>query len=65
MTKKTKSIYRDRKWGGYFEFFYKESEDSKPIKFLARDDKDAELYVDKVEAYSWGFKEEPPRFAEV
>jgi hypothetical protein len=60
MSKKTK-----KNWGGYFEFYYRESEDSKPIKFLARSDEDAELYAEKVGADNWGFKADHPGLSEV
>ena len=42
-------------WKGYGEYTYLEDvgKDAKPIKFLAKDDEDAQLYIKKVGATSW------------
>tara|TARA_B100001778_G_scaffold255419_1_gene215533 strand:+ start:184 stop:372 length:189 start_codon:yes stop_codon:yes gene_type:complete len=50
MSKKSKG-----QWKGYGEYTYLEGKgkDSKPIKFLAQDDEDAQLYIKKVGATSW------------
>ena len=42
-------------WKGYGEYTYLEGvgKDAKPIKFLAKDDGDAQLYIKKVGATSW------------
>ena len=42
-------------WKGYGEYTYLEGvgKDAKPIKFLAKDDEDAQLYIKKVGATSW------------
>ena len=42
-------------WRGYGEYTYLEGEgiDAVPVKFLARNDEDAQLYVNKVGATSW------------
>tara|TARA_R100000995_G_C3468754_1_gene117140 strand:- start:842 stop:1006 length:165 start_codon:yes stop_codon:yes gene_type:complete len=42
-------------WGGYKYYTYLEGvgKDAVPVKFLARDDEDAQLYVKKVGATSW------------
>jgi hypothetical protein len=42
-------------WRGYGEYTYLEGEgkDAIPVKFLARNDEDAQLYVNKVGATSW------------
>ena len=47
--KKSKS-----QWRGYGEYTYLEGKgkDSVPVKFLARNDEDAQLYVNKVGATS-------------
>ena len=57
MNKKTN---KKSNWDGYEEFYYLEGKgkDAKPIKFLAKDDEDAQLYVEKVGAKTWGFKQE-------
>ena len=49
--KKTKK----KTWGGYGEYTYLEGtgKDAKPVKFLARNDEDAQLYAKKVGATSW------------
>ena len=50
MSKKSKSQLK-----GYGEYTYLEGvgKDAKPIKFLAKDDEDAQLYIKKVGATSW------------
>ena len=50
MSKKSKSQPK-----GYGEYTYLEGvgKDAKPIKFLAKDDEDAQLYIKKVGATSW------------
>ena len=50
MSKKSKI-----EWSGYKNYTYLEGsgKDAKPVKFLARDDEDAQLYVNKVGATSW------------
>ena len=42
-------------WKGYGEYTYLEGvgKDAKPIKFLAKDDEDAQLCIKKVGATSW------------
>ena len=42
-------------WGGYKTYTYLEGagKEAKPVKFLARDDEDAQLYVKKIGATSW------------
>ena len=42
-------------WKGYSEYTYLEGvgKDAKPVKFLARNDEDAQLYIKKVGATSW------------
>ena len=42
-------------WKGYSEYTYLEGKgkNAKPVKFLARDDEDAQLYIKKVGATSW------------
>ena len=42
-------------WKGYGEYTYLEGvgKDAKPVKFLARNDEDAQLYIKKVGATSW------------
>ena len=42
-------------WEGYGEYTYLEGvgKDAKPVKFLARNDEDAQLYIKKVGATSW------------
>ena len=42
-------------WKGYGEYTYLEGvgKDAKPIKVLAKDDEDAQLYIKKVGATSW------------
>ena len=42
-------------WKDYGEYTYLEGvgKDAKPIKFLAKDDEDAQLYIKKVGATSW------------
>ena len=42
-------------WKGYGEYTYLDGvgKDAKPIKFLAKDDEDAQLYIKKVGATSW------------
>ena len=42
-------------WGGYKYYTYLEGvgKEAVPVKFLARDDEDAQLYVNKVGATSW------------
>ena len=49
--KKTKS----KTWNGYGQYTYLEGvgKDAKPVKFLARSDEDAQLYIKKVGATSW------------
>ena len=46
---------RKGQWKGYGEYTYLEGvgKDAKPIRFLARDDEDAQLYINKVGATSW------------
>jgi len=48
--KKTK-----KNWGGYGEYTYLEGKgkNALPVKFLAKDDEDAQLYIKKVGATSW------------
>ena len=50
MTKKVKG-----QWKGYGEYTYLEGvgKDAVPVKFLAQDDEDAQLYIKKVGATSW------------
>ena len=50
MSKKSKSQKK-----GYGEYTYLEGvgKDAKAVKFLARDDEDAQLYIKKVGATSW------------
>ena len=45
----------DKIWGGYGEYTYLEGKgkDAVPVKFLAKDDADAQLYIKKVGATSW------------
>jgi len=52
MNKKTN---KKSTWGGYGEYTYLEGKgkDAKPVKFLAKDDEDAQLYIKKVGATSW------------
>ena len=50
MSKKTKK----KLWGGYNEYTYLDK-DGKAVKFLARDDSDADLYRNKVGATAWVF----------
>ena len=42
-------------WKGYSKYTYLEGvgKDAKPVKFLARNDEDAQLYIKKVGATSW------------
>ena len=42
-------------WKGYGEYTYLEGvgKDAKPVKFLAKNDEDAPLYIKKVGATSW------------
>ena len=42
-------------WKGYSEYTYLEGvgKDAKPVKFLARNDEAAHLYIKKVGATSW------------
>ena len=42
-------------WKGYGEYTYLEGvgKDAKPVKFLAKNDEDAQLYIKKVGATSW------------
>ena len=46
---------KSSQWKGYGEYTYLEGvgKEAKPVKFLARDDEDAQLYVTKVGATSW------------
>ena len=46
---------KEKFWGGYKQFTYLEGsgKDAVPVKFLAKDDNDAQLYVKKVGATSW------------
>ena len=50
MTKKVKG-----QWKGYGEYTYLEGvgKDAVPVKFLAQDDEDAQLYIKKVGATAW------------
>tara|TARA_R100001463_G_scaffold22639_2_gene54287 strand:- start:356 stop:529 length:174 start_codon:yes stop_codon:yes gene_type:complete len=52
MNKKTN---KKSTWGGYGEYTYLEGKgkDAKPVKFLAKDDEDAQLYIKKVGATAW------------
>jgi hypothetical protein len=45
----------DKIWGGYGEYTYLEGKgkDAVPVKFLAKDDADAQLYIKKVGATAW------------
>jgi hypothetical protein len=51
MTKKK----TDKIWGEYEEYTYLEGKgkDAKPVKFLAKDDEEAQLYIKKVGATAW------------
>ena len=42
-------------WKGYGVYTYLEGvgKDAKPVKFLAKNDEDAQLYIKKVGATSW------------
>ena len=44
-----KKVKEKKTWGGYNEYTYIDAE-GKSHKFLARDDSDADLYRNKVEA---------------
>lgn len=51
-----KKINKDQKqFGSYKQYTYLEGkgEDAVPVRFLAKDDNDAQLYVKKVGATSW------------
>jgi hypothetical protein len=44
-----------KNWGGYGEYTYLEGKgkNALPVKFLAKDDEDAQLYIKKVGATAW------------